>query len=409
LCSKSELAERNSEIVLSTKVLVKWFCKLTVTDLDTPRAIGDEKYKPPADLDQCSVCGLRRDGHCTVALWKVFFVKWEMDNDPKSFWRRSVWHPVKVALYGLILLNHFAYATPDSDSNKRVKSNEDSIPVIEIRAEGKPMTSAQIRALEEEAEGKPFDIKTKQLKMPPKACSKTAKRFDFVTFHYKGQLENGKTFQSTYAEGQPVQIQLKTGMIIPGLDKGLIGMCEQEVKRIHVPWRLAQRRKSSKWKHLPKDEHWIIFEIEMLHIEPWTIEKQFQYLDADKNGLLSEEEIVKQIRTLREEYGKSWRGYNIDDQEMAKYFIDYFADNSAKTVSKQQYESRMSADLKLAGSKKTKAGGSRREPGLGWIFDFDNDGSVTYDELSKASMIFKSGHAAFRDANSDVHNSEHEL
>ncbi|KRX76530.1 Uncharacterized protein T06_12854 [Trichinella sp. T6] len=285
-----------------------------------------------------------------------------MDNDPKSFWRRSVWHPVKVALYGLILLNHFAYATPDSDSNKRVKSNEDSIPVIEIRAEGKPMTSAQIRALEEEAEGKPFDIKTKQLKMPPKACSKTAKRFDFVTFHYKGQLENGKTFQSTYAEGQPVQIQLKTGMIIPGLDKGLI-----------------------EWKHLPKDEHWIIFEIEMLHIEPWTIEKQFQYLDADKNGLLSEEE------------------------EMAKYFIDYFADNSEKTVSKQQYESRMSADLKLAGSKKTKAGGSRREPGLGWIFDFDNDGSVTYDELSKASMIFKSGYAAFRDANSDVHNSDHEL
>ncbi|KRZ22516.1 Uncharacterized protein T4B_8932 [Trichinella pseudospiralis] len=395
-------------------------------------AVEIAQLKPPADLDQCSACGLCCDGHCTAALVESVGREPAMDKDPKPSWRRSIWQPAKVTLYSMILLNHFAYATPDSDSNKRVNSNEDSIPVIEIRAEGKPMTSAQIRALEEEAEGRPFDIKTKQLKMPPQACSKTAKRFDFVTFHYKGQLENGKTFQSTsvftnfaiycfhlrclnlnfpfsYAEGQPVQIQLKTGMIIPGLDKGLTGMCEQEVKRIQVPWRLAQRRTSSKWKRLPKDEHWIIFEIEMLHIEPWTIEKQFQYLDADKNGLLSEEEIVKQIRVLREEYGKSWRGYNVDDREMAKYFIDYFADNSAKTVSKQQYESRMSADLKLASSKKAKASGNRREPGLGWIFDFDNDGSVTYDELSKASMIFKSGYAAFRDANSNVHTSDHEL
>ena len=41
----------------------------------------------------------------------------------------------------------------------RKKKPEDAIPVIEIRGEGKPMTSAQIRQLEEMANGGPLDIK----------------------------------------------------------------------------------------------------------------------------------------------------------------------------------------------------------------------------------------------------------
>lgn len=43
---------------------------------------------------------------------------------------------------------------------------EDSIPVIEIRGEGKPMTAAQIRALEEQSEGKPLDIKVCSITAP---------------------------------------------------------------------------------------------------------------------------------------------------------------------------------------------------------------------------------------------------
>lgn len=38
---------------------------------------------------------------------------------------------------------------------------EDSIPVIEIRGEGQPMTAAQIRQLEEMSNGGPLDIKVK--------------------------------------------------------------------------------------------------------------------------------------------------------------------------------------------------------------------------------------------------------
>lgn len=73
------------------------------------------------------------------------------------------------------------------------RAAEDSIPVIEIKGEGKPMTAAQIRALEEEAEGKPLDIKIKKTWVP-KDCTKKAKRKDFVTFHYKGFMEDGRKF-----------------------------------------------------------------------------------------------------------------------------------------------------------------------------------------------------------------------
>lgn len=40
-------------------------------------------------------------------------------------------------------------------------SKEDSIPVIEIRGEGKPMSSAQIRHLDEQANGGPLQIKVR--------------------------------------------------------------------------------------------------------------------------------------------------------------------------------------------------------------------------------------------------------
>uniref|UniRef100_A0A914MZ05 Uncharacterized protein n=1 Tax=Meloidogyne incognita TaxID=6306 RepID=A0A914MZ05_MELIC len=41
----------------------------------------------------------------------------------------------------------------------KLEKREDSIPVIEIRGEGKPMSASQIRKLEEISNGGPLDIK----------------------------------------------------------------------------------------------------------------------------------------------------------------------------------------------------------------------------------------------------------
>ena len=56
-------------------------------------------------------------------------------------------------------------------------------------------------------------------------------------------VEDGRKIHQTYGS-DPVRIQLGVGMTIPGLDKGLIGVCKQELRKIQIPYRLAQRGKS---------------------------------------------------------------------------------------------------------------------------------------------------------------------
>lgn len=58
-------------------------------------------------------------------------------------------------------------------------------------------------------------------------------------------MEDGKRFDHTYQSGRgPIRIQLGTGMVIPGLDKGLRGMCDTELRKISVPYRLSRKNKS---------------------------------------------------------------------------------------------------------------------------------------------------------------------
>lgn len=59
-------------------------------------------------------------------------------------------------------------------------------------------------------------------------CPRAAQRLDFVTFHYKGFLEDGKKFDQTYGR-DPIRIQLGVGMAMAGLDKGLKG--EEKIRR----------------------------------------------------------------------------------------------------------------------------------------------------------------------------------
>ncbi len=62
----------------------------------------------------------------------------------------------------------------------------------------------------------------------------TAKANDKVKVHYKGTLENGDVFDSS--EGKdPLEFTLGTGQVIPGFDKGIVGMEVSETKKIEIP------------------------------------------------------------------------------------------------------------------------------------------------------------------------------
>jgi len=60
------------------------------------------------------------------------------------------------------------------------------------------------------------------------------KNGDTVKVHYTGKLENGKVFD-TSEDRQPREFTLGSGKIVPGFEKGIIGMEVGEAKTITVP------------------------------------------------------------------------------------------------------------------------------------------------------------------------------
>jgi FKBP-type peptidyl-prolyl cis-trans isomerase SlpA len=57
-----------------------------------------------------------------------------------------------------------------------------------------------------------------------------------VTVNYTGKLEDGSVFDSSLNEGrEPLSATLGQGSLIPGFEKGLVGMEEGEKKTINIP------------------------------------------------------------------------------------------------------------------------------------------------------------------------------
>ena len=57
---------------------------------------------------------------------------------------------------------------------------------------------------------------------------------DTVRIHYKGTLSDGRIFDSSEGR-EPLEFQVGSGQIIPGLDKALPGMAVGEKKVVEVP------------------------------------------------------------------------------------------------------------------------------------------------------------------------------
>jgi len=61
-----------------------------------------------------------------------------------------------------------------------------------------------------------------------------AKCGDRVAVHYTGKLENGEVFANSKV-GEPLEFTIGKGEVIPGFEKGVIGMEAGETKTITVP------------------------------------------------------------------------------------------------------------------------------------------------------------------------------
>ncbi len=62
-----------------------------------------------------------------------------------------------------------------------------------------------------------------------------AKKGDTVRINYTGTLDNGETFDSS-AGREPLEFELGSGQIIPGLDAAINGMAVGDKKIVNVPF-----------------------------------------------------------------------------------------------------------------------------------------------------------------------------
>jgi peptidylprolyl isomerase len=85
-----------------------------------------------------------------------------------------------------------------------------------------------------------------------------------ITTQYRGCLEDGTTFDSSYDRGKPFQCVIGTGRVIKGWDQGLMGMKVGGKRKLFVPSHLGYGERQF-GAHIKPHSN-LIFEIELLEV-----------------------------------------------------------------------------------------------------------------------------------------------
>ena len=92
---------------------------------------------------------------------------------------------------------------------------------------------------------------------------KAAVKGALITTQYRGWLEDGSEFDSSYSRGKPFHCVIGTGRVIKGWDQGIIGMQVGGKRKLLVPAHLAYGERTM-GKITPNSN--LIFEIELLEV-----------------------------------------------------------------------------------------------------------------------------------------------
>lgn len=92
---------------------------------------------------------------------------------------------------------------------------------------------------------------------------KVAVKGALITTQYRGWLEDGTEFDSSYSRGKPFQCVIGTGRVIKGWDQGIIGMHVGGKRKLLVPAHLAYGERTM--GAIPPNSN-LIFEIELLEV-----------------------------------------------------------------------------------------------------------------------------------------------
>lgn len=93
---------------------------------------------------------------------------------------------------------------------------------------------------------------------------KAVVRGALITTQYRGTLEDGTVFDSSYERGKPFQCVIGSGRVIKGWDIGLMGMKVGGKRKLFVPAHLAYGERQV-GAHIKPNSN-LHFEIELLEV-----------------------------------------------------------------------------------------------------------------------------------------------
>lgn len=88
---------------------------------------------------------------------------------------------------------------------------------------------------------------------------------DTVIIHYRGMLEDGTQFDSSYDRGAPLTIQIGTGAVIEGWDQGVPGMKVGGQRKLTIPPSLGYGEAGSPPTIPPNST--LLFDVELVGIQ----------------------------------------------------------------------------------------------------------------------------------------------
>ena len=105
----------------------------------------------------------------------------------------------------------------------------------------------------------------------PYMQTKTAALGDTVRVHYRGALEDGTVFDSSYDRNEPLPFTLGAGEVIKGWDEGIVGMKVGEKKQLRIPpekaYGAAGVKHPQTGAYIIPPNATLIFDVELISIE----------------------------------------------------------------------------------------------------------------------------------------------
>jgi peptidylprolyl isomerase len=95
-------------------------------------------------------------------------------------------------------------------------------------------------------------------------AGRLVKKGALISTHYRGFLESGVQFDSSYDKGAVFKCVIGTGRVIKGWDQGLVGMKVGGIRKLFVPAHLAYGERQV--GPLIKPGSNLIFEIKLLEV-----------------------------------------------------------------------------------------------------------------------------------------------